>query len=250
MEEFCMFINSRINIDKRLWKEILTDSYITTQKVKEILVYIVKQPKQEASGKEIAKVLNYKHHAPLNQIIPKFSKRILDKYSFVKKPTREDGTKRFWHIPFLGKEEKDKFLWILRPELKDALVELYNFEIEDYYFPEEITKNEKLIIEGRMIEITINAYERDKNAREICLNKHGYKCCICGFDFEEKYGPIGKGKIHVHHIVPISEHKKEYILNPETDLIPVCPNCHFMIHSKQTPFSIDEMKEIIENANM
>jgi 5-methylcytosine-specific restriction protein A len=97
-----------------------------------------------------------------------------------------------------------------------------------------------------MLEITVNAYERDSKARKICLELYGYKCSVCGFDFEEKYGSIGKGKIHVHHIVPISEYKKEYMLNPRKDLRPVCPNCHLMIHSKKEPFTIDELKEIIE----
>jgi 5-methylcytosine-specific restriction protein A len=242
-----MFYNSNINIDENLWGEILQDKKITTQKVLSILLFILKQPKQESSGKEIALALNYTHHAPLNNIIPYFSKRILDKYNFVKKPSREDGTKRYWHIPFLGKNENDKFLWILRPELANALVEIFNLEIDNYYLPEEIEKEDILLFEGNTIQITVNKYERSKDARIICLKKYGYKCSVCGFDFEEKYGPIGKGKIHVHHITPISEYKKEYILDPINDLVPVCPNCHLMIHSKKEPFTIEELKEIIHN---
>jgi hypothetical protein len=48
-------------MDKELWVKILTDSEITNQTVMDILVYIIKQPKQEASGKEVAKALNYEH---------------------------------------------------------------------------------------------------------------------------------------------------------------------------------------------
>jgi 5-methylcytosine-specific restriction protein A len=243
-----MFYNSDINIDENLWIEILQDKDITTQEVLSILLYILKQPKQESSGKEIAKVLNYTHHAPLNNIIPRFAKRILDKYDFVKKPDREDGTKRYWHIPFLGNNDGDKFLWILRPELINALVAIFNHEIDNYYLPKEIDAEDVLLCEGNVIQITVNKYERNRDARIICLNTYGYKCSVCGFDFEEKYGPIGKWKIHIHHIVPISKYKREYILDPINDLRPVCPNCHLIIHSKREPFSIDELKEIINNS--
>ena len=242
-----MFKNSEVNIDEKLWENILIDKEITTEKVLEILIFILKQPKQEASGKEIAKALNYSNHAPLNQIIPNFSKRILKKYQFIKKPEREDGTKRFWHIPFLGKYEPNRFIWILRPELTNALINVFDHEIDNYYLPEELSNESILFKEGKIMEIKVNAYERDRNARIICLKKYGFICRVCGFDFEEKYGPIGKGKIHVHHIIPISEYKKEYNLNPEIDLIPVCPNCHLMLHCKKEPFSIEELIEIIDN---
>ena len=241
-----MFKNSDVNIDEKFWEEILKDKEITTEKVLEILLFLLKQPKQEASGKEIAKALKYSNHAPLNQIIPNFSKRILKKHLFIKKPERNDGTKRYWHIPFLGKNEPKRFIWILRPELTNALVKLYAFEIDNYYLPEEVQNENILFKEGKVIEITVNAYERDKNARKICLDKFGYTCKVCGFNFEENFRPIGKGKIHVHHIVPISEYKSEYILNPETDLIPVCPNCHLMLHCKKEPFTIEELKNIIK----
>jgi 5-methylcytosine-specific restriction protein A len=47
--------------------------------------------------------------------------------------------------------------------------------------------------------------------------------------------------------VPLSEYKGEYTLSPEKDLIPVCPNCHLMIHCKNEPFKIEELKRIINN---
>lgn len=52
------------------------------------------------------------------------------------------------------------------------------------------------------------------------------------------------GFIHVHHINQISDIGKEYEVDPIKDLIPVCPNCHAMIHSKRPAFTIEEIKEI------
>ena len=64
-------------------------------------------------------------------------------------------------------------------------------------------------------------------------------------DFEATYGEIGKGFIRVHHLVPISSIGKEYELNVERDLAPVCPNCHYMLHRKNPPYTIEELKEIL-----
>ena len=63
--------------------------------------------------------------------------------------------------------------------------------------------------------------------------------------FEDKYGEIGTGFIHIHHIVPISEIGKEYEINYKTDLVPVCPNCHAMLHRKvnDRTLTIEELKE-------
>ena len=49
--------------------------------------------------------------------------------------------------------------------------------------------------------------------------------------FEDKYGEMGVGFIHIHHIVPISAIGKEYKINYKTDLVPVCPNCHAITDS-------------------
>lgn len=85
-------------------------------------------------------------------------------------------------------------------------------------------------IEGSETEIKLTRYERDDNARKKCLEYYGYTCRICGFNFEQTYGEMGKGYIHVHHIIPISEIGHEYVIDPINDLIPVCPNCHAMLH--------------------
>ncbi|HEX9840255.1 MAG TPA: HNH endonuclease [Anaerolineales bacterium] len=52
-----------------------------------------------------------------------------------------------------------------------------------------------------------------------------------------------KGIIHVHHLIPLSEIKGTYDLDPIKDLVPVCPNCHAIIHSTQPPLTIEQLKE-------
>lgn len=41
--------------------------------------------------------------------------------------------------------------------------------------------------------------------------------------------------------------KEEVEINPETDLVPVCANCHRMIHRrKDDVLTIEELKSIVE----
>lgn len=100
--------------------------------------------------------------------------------------------------------------------------------------------------EGAVIKVLANRYERNAKARKQCIDKHGCRCAICGFDFAERYGKPGEGFIHVHHIVPISIIGKEYVLDTVKDLIPVCPNCHYMLHRSTPPMQPQELKELME----
>lgn len=103
-------------------------------------------------------------------------------------------------------------------------------------------------IEGDKTETSLTKYERNDDARKECLKIHGYTCSVCGMNFLEKYGELGRGFIHVHHKIPISSIGKNYIIDPEIDLIPVCPNCHAMLHknSQDEPLGIGELKRIVE----
>jgi 5-methylcytosine-specific restriction protein A len=84
--------------------------------------------------------------------------------------------------------------------------------------------------EGAISREPVNRYERDPRARKACLEYHGFRCAVCKFSFEEHYGELGRSYIHVHHTMELSKVPPGYRVNPVTDLIPLCPNCHAMIH--------------------
>lgn len=89
-------------------------------------------------------------------------------------------------------------------------------------------------------------YERDSKNRRLAIKKHGINCVACGFNFEKVYGERGKDFIEVHHIKPLSTLEEAVEINPETDLVPLCANCHRMVHRrKEDILSIDELKKII-----
>ncbi len=144
----------------------------------------------------------------------------------------------------------------IRPEIISSLeTSWFNFIQENKYIGFSFVSNDVIsdesvsYMEGKSVEITQTRYERNPGARTACLKHHGYSCQICEFNFEESFGEIGKGFIHVHHINAIAEIKKQYEIDPKNDLIPVCPNCHSMIHSKRPAFTIDEIRQIKTTAN-
>lgn len=96
--------------------------------------------------------------------------------------------------------------------------------------------------EGVASRITVNRYERNAVARRECIAIHGVRCVVCNFDFAAVYGPMGRGYIHVHHIVPLATISKGYRVNPRTDLRPVCPNCHAMLHATDPPTGVEALR--------
>ena len=113
--------------------------------------------------------------------------------------------------------------------IADHLPDEHDYPIPDSDLP---------IHEGLEYEVRGIRYERDRNARTQCIDyyksldpENKCRCQVCKMCFEEVYGEIGKDFIEVHHLVPISERGGDYIVNPVRDLVPLCSNCHSMIHS-------------------
>ncbi len=142
----------------------------------------------------------------------------------------------------------EKLQNITMKKQRKLLEELTNLKSNNIVYPDEISKKEETkILEGSKKQVLVNVYERDSKARQKCLDKFGYICKICDFDFEKKYGSIGKEFIHVHHLIPLSELNKEYEVNPLEDLIPVCPNCHAMLHKKIPAYSPEDIITFIKS---
>jgi 5-methylcytosine-specific restriction protein A len=101
-------------------------------------------------------------------------------------------------------------------------------------------------LEGGREQKLIFSGKRSRAARQECIEKYGAVCAVCGFDFEKQYGELGKGFIHVHHIVPLSTRKQIEEMTAD-DLRPVCPNCHAMLHKGKNPPTIEELKKLIKH---
>jgi 5-methylcytosine-specific restriction protein A len=113
--------------------------------------------------------------------------------------------------------------------------------------PEEIN-SPALFFEGASRTIAVNAYERDPRARKACIDHYGTNCSVCGFNFAEAFGDLGNGFIHVHHLVPLADIGKSYVVDPVRDLRPVCPNCHAMLHRREEVLTIEKLKSILKKS--
>lgn len=122
-----------------------------------------------------------------------------------------------------------------------ALSPLEDVAVEDEINPDGLP-------EGAKSRIEVNRYERNRFARAACIEIHGDTCKACGFDFGQVYGDFGRGFIHVHHITPVSMMGEGYRINPATDLVPVCANCHAMLHKRVPPLSVEELRTVLSRS--
>lgn len=155
------------------------------------------------------------------------------------------------------------------PKIRFVKLDSNNFDIEFIFTSEieddvleEISQDNPLDIdtinieletkirkEGKVKYVYGKQYERNPKNRIEAIKYHGTKCVVCGFDFEKIYGNRGKGYIEIHHIRPLSFVREESNINPKTDLVPICSNCHRMIHRKKdNVLSIDDLKQIIKDS--
>lgn len=109
----------------------------------------------------------------------------------------------------------------------------------------ETVLNPEGLPEGAKIRVETNRYERSRINRGACIELHGDSCLACKFNFGETYGEAGRGFIHVHHVTPVSKIGPDYRVNPATDLIPLCPNCHAMAHRFDPPASVEELRKLL-----
>lgn len=91
-------------------------------------------------------------------------------------------------------------------------------------------------------------YERSSRNRARAIQIHGTICSACGFDFDRVYGAeYARHYIEVHHTRSIGAGVT--VPNPETDLVPLCSNCHSMAHRKAGQIlSIEEIVALIQKA--
>lgn len=136
----------------------------------------------------------------------------------------------------------------VKGKLFDYIISNFSKGPEGEIFP-ELINDEDVLFEGIKKQVIVNKYERSAIARTKCLKFHEPICSVCDMNFLEKYGEIGKDFIHIHHLIPIHTIGIKYQINYKMDLIPVCPNCHAMLHRKingKEP-KVDELKKMINN---
>lgn len=114
-------------------------------------------------------------------------------------------------------------------------------ESEEFIASSEVQSTDTFT-EGAVKQVLVNCYEREPKARKACIDHFGATCQICYFDFSKVYGAYGEGFIEVHHVKPLNEINDSYTVDPVKDLVPVCSNCHSILHRGKTPLSVVQMQ--------
>ena len=199
--------------------------------------------------KELSEDLIGDKKEQIQNIIRKGSKKISsDKVQKIYEENGIDGLQNALlslsqHIDYY--EEKSGSSVKKRKDVYNRYLKLINQKPERTVYPDEVD-SETEYSEGKTKKVLVNSYERNPIARKKCIEHFGLNCQVCNFNFEEKFGDLGKEFIHVHHKIDIATIGNEYSVNPLTDLIPVCPNCHSMLHKKKPAYSIEELKIIMK----
>lgn len=228
------------------WMEILQSPEMTKALDLAIFQALYAFEGHTASSREIGRVLGYTHkspQSPLHLEIGRYAKRIAKHYE-IGFTQRSKEKEKFWDLFFNGWERERSFVWQLRAELKEAL-EATGLTGAEQYAEELPPETEGRLAEGMKKTIVVNSYERNPKARQQCIDHWQAICQVCSFDFEKVYGAIGKGFIHVHHIVPISQIGEAYEIDPVKDLVPVCPNCHAMLHRESPPLGVEALRGML-----
>ncbi|MGF6931239.1 5-methylcytosine-specific restriction protein A [Paraburkholderia sp. UCT70] len=109
--------------------------------------------------------------------------------------------------------------------------------------PDSSTKG---LPEGAKLRVEVNRYERSPVNRAACIEHYGPRCQCCGFEFFDIYGELGDGYVEVHHRVPVSKLGPAYIVDPVKDLIPLCGNCHSMVHRTDPPMVVEDLGSLVK----
>lgn len=211
---------------------------------RDLLSALLVAPSNELSAGQIARLLGLTHHAGVNSAIVGLAKA-LTRAVGVAPPMRSDGTSRWWHVVAEGRYSQDRkrFLWRLRPALVEAAAKA---GLSTVRFADAQEEGDRLLVEGALKTIQVNAYERNPVARRRCIEHHGTACSACGERLAAIYGPIADDVIHVHHLRPLSQcGGADYEVDPITELRPVCPNCHVVLHLRRPPYSIEELRAVL-----
>jgi len=223
----------------------------------EVLQILYSFPNASATAKELAKVLSPNSPSTIvaSGQIGKIGKAI-SIYSGVTPPIYYNGDAEkpaYFHI--VGEYFKDTG-WNMWAELQEALENLNLVSVDGETevinrLPTEIMQYDEreLFGEGKVVQVFVNRHERNQEARLKCISHYGDSCNVCGFNFGQVYGDTAKGFIHVHHITPLADIGEEYQVNPITDLVPLCANCHSVVHLTKPALTVEELKKLTKKSS-
>lgn len=105
-----------------------------------------------------------------------------------------------------------------------------------------VASKQKEALEGETYRTEAIFRSRNQTLIQAKKANSDYRCEVCGFGFEETYGVIGREYVVAHHLKPIAAGPSKTTLD---DIALVCANCHAMIHTKNPPISIEDLRKLV-----
>ncbi len=172
-----------------------------------------------------------------------------------------DRPKYYPYAPYRGRFRGAQGIYLTRlstglTEAFHELVDLAWPAVEGPPTPEEISHRAQAAAlefsEGERSQRESAFFRRNPGLREEAIKRLGVRCVVCRLDFGERYGPAGKGYIEVHHLNPLAERKDTIastpIMTKLDEVVPLCANCHRVIHRRRPAMTIAELKASFREA--
>ena len=140
-------------------------------------------------------------------------------------------------------------------EEKEVQIEESHLVSKEEYVPQIIESMMNLVevakeeVSTEMSEAKEIVPNQEKTLAEIkaeCISYYGAICDICGFDYGYTYGDAYEMDIEVHNLKGIVGEEVLPDTHPIEDLIPICHNCHHMLHSHPTELTVDKMRKMVK----
>jgi len=149
-----------------------------------------------------------------------------------------------------------KYLLINDFTYSDIAVNLREVEQNQGKRKIEVFDENVIIQEGSKKIAETAVYERSSMLRDYAIKHFTMNgriiCGCCSFNFADFYGrELGEGFIEIHHAKPVFKYEDEDIekklAQAVNNLVPVCSNCHRMIHRNlKNPLEIQLLKDAIQ----
>lgn len=235
------------------YQQAIKDNALIPRQIKALQI-LYSQPNSSATAIQLSKLIHPTKSAAIisSGRIGKIGKALANYWNIVPGTYVDNGVERPAYFTVVSEIYDRKIGWTLYDNLKSALENLglvnkNGAEITERLSTEIQPYEEEIYFkEGKVIKVLVDKYERNQKARIKCIEYYGDKCMICGFDFEKVYGEIASDFIHVHHINQLADIKGEYNVDPIKNLLPVCANCHSVLHLKYPAMKPEELKLLIE----
>lgn len=172
-----------------------------------------------------------------------------------------DRPKYYPYAPYRGRFRGAQGIYLTR--LSIGLTEAFH-ELVDLRWPtvegpptsEQISQRAQTAAlefsEGERSQREMSFFRRNPRLREEAIKRLGMRCVVCRLDFGERYGSAGEGYIEVHHLNPLAEREDTIagtpIMTKLDEVVPLCANCHRVIHRRRPAMTIAELKASFREA--